>query len=593
MHVSARSWLTVVGLCVCCLTLLGQPQKPTQTGSPPASSSTGALPGLNFPAATLRQLTSAADYKNADGTVKKGYAFVCTNLIPEVSSGSPFILQKVSNLEDETACGPIDASHPLKSGQKIVLVLETNIIDLSRVQNLNVNITFTQGTTISARSVRPSISGTVALTSLGTAHRFYLLATDRVSGDAIPQLSVSFLYDPPVPGQDWFSNTIYPDGSIVHGQKGHFFQALKGGMSGSEYPSNALTPQLNDDLVDNQCSWAPVGNSSPSGGGGGSTTALWMANYQYSQGAIVYAPLTNIYYQETAALPANGKCTSGSKSPLTDPEPQPKQETSNAYTTRDGLGKTAVEWQWLGYKSCPEDPKNTEWQHDHAYMTVGDQICRADSWYKVISPGTSGDTAPYFQNPDTQIARPKWVDIGVLPPSAVTSASATEIQPSAINLPLAQVHTLAYYNVDSGVYVSTIRVPSFAYTTPTTLNNGTPVQTSSTLLIDPVVTLTRYIWGFDAETKEHLSDWKPGISLSFSLASPGSNFYIGGSSEILRYVQVGYGFAVAKVPRLSPGTFAPSSSTTPTTTQVFAKGGYLGLTFNLSDFVKSLVKGGS
>lgn len=627
MHKAARFGFAIVGVCICSAQLIAQPPAKQTPGTTPSSSSSGALPGLNYPAAQLNQLTKPPDGDD--------YAFLCYTLVPVISSGAPFSLQSVGLIVgaqyseplkradgksinadgkpikkphkggDPIVCKIVDADHPLKSRQKIVLVIDTAAIDFTRVQSLNVNLTYTQGTTISQRPQRSNISGSVQFTALGSDHIYYLTVSDRLTGDSIPQLSVTLLYDPPVPGQPWAPQTIYPAGSIINGSgDGHFYYAQNGGMSGPKDPGPGLKPMLDDDVADgaagSACHWAPYGPTPPSGSQ--SSPSPWLANNQYAQGNLIFVSRASLFYIETASVPVatnpQNKCTTGPSIPAKFPtapviatsEPGPKE-----FKTNDGDdGKGPLQWLFASDLRCGDSTWRTKhvWKATTPYH-IGDQICQSDRVYKVTVAGESGNQPPHFLNSSNQMSLPQWTDIGVYPPSAVTTASASEMQTNAISIPLAQVHALAYYNVDSGVLVSTIRVPSFAYTTPTTINNGTPVQTGSTLLVDPVVTLTRYIWGFDAESKEHLSDWRPGISLSFSLSSPTSNFYVGGSSEVLRYVQVQYGFAVAKVPRLSPGSFAPSSSTTPATYQVFAKGGYMGLSFNLSDFVKNLVKGGS
>jgi hypothetical protein len=730
MRIGSRSVLIIAVVLVCGMQLDAQQGKPNPGSSPPPTS-TGVPPGLNYPSQTLQRFISPPQGQD--------FVFLCYSLAPIISSTAPFSLQSAGDVgESKVKCQTVDSDHPLKSGNKIVLALDTGLIDRSRIQNLNINITFTQGTTISQRPVRPSISGNVPFAALAAPdHVFYFVATDKLVGDAIPQLSVTLLYDPPVPGQAWAAKTIYPAGSIVIGQSGgHFFQAQSGGMSGDTYPTAALTPVLPDNVTDNTCQWSPYGISPPSGSG--VSASPWLPNNQYKPKDVVYDPATTIFYVEAANPAGGGTCTSDSSShflsapPPAKPEPKTIPNTmdndsgvmqwkylgdscppgtplrkpdtdypahtrvcdngasvarlyestvaghSNLYDLhfdnpstkpsfivdpgagretwvyiRDGCdvgqntpdwqanfeyvldpanpiricrrgrpnrlfglyraGHSAaappsfvlppiitiersigVEWQYAG-DAC--DPQSVpQWQPNHLYLTIGAGVCERGPithLYTVVTTGRSGGARPYFENPGNQPVPPMWADIGLYPPPAVTSGSATETQTNAISIPLAQVHALAYYNIATGVVVTTIRVPSFAYTTPPAINNGTPAKVGSSLLIDPVITLTRYFWGFDAEAKEHASDWRPGLSFSFSLSSPTSNFYFGGSSEPLRYVQVEYGFALAKVPRLSPGAFAPSSSTTPATQQVFAKGGYLGLSFNLSDFVKYLVGKGS
>lgn len=164
---------------------------------------------------------------------------------------------------------------------------------------------------------------------------------------------------------------------------------------------------------------------------------------------------------------------------------------------------------------------------------------------------------------------------------------------SLLNEPLPQTHSLYYYNVSSGVFVTSIRARTFGFaagSSPIT-NTGKPIETGSSLIIDPVISLTRYIKPFDAERHWQASDLIPGVTLSFSLSSPTSNFYIGGSSEFQRYLQINYGFAIAKTPKLASRAFVSSSATSPATTQVFSKGAYVGLTFNISGLVQGLSSG--
>jgi hypothetical protein len=225
-----------------------------------------------------------------------------------------------------------------------------------------------------------------------------------------------------------------------------------------------------------------------------------------------------------------------------------------------------------------------------------DQVCDPDTGnrvYEAIVGGTSAmqaDKKP-FNYPETG-QQPTWTDIGQYPPASVTGAAPSDQVITLLNLQLPQTHSLYYYNLSSGVLVTTIRTKTFAFSTSPSINNGTPIRTGSNLLVDPVITLTRYIWPFDAEQKEHWKDLRPGVSLSFSLASPTSNFYIGGSSEFLRYIQLEYGLALAKVPHLAPNTYSAASSTAPNTVQSFAKGAYIGLSFNISGLIQGLTGSG-
>jgi hypothetical protein len=257
-----------------------------------------------------------------------------------------------------------------------------------------------------------------------------------------------------------------------------------------------------------------------------------------------------------------------------------------------------VTWQFTPDATVIGGCAAKSWTPSHQYA-VGDVACdpeTEDRVYTVVN--VSGDALSAADSDKKPFSFPRhttaptWTDIGLYPPVPLGTAAPADQVVTLLNYQLPQVHSLYYYNLASGVLVTTIRSKTFAYSTPTSINNGTPVETGSSLVIDPVLTLTRYLWPFDAERKWRPRDLRPGISLSLSLVSPASDFYVGGSSEVLRYVQVEYGFAIAKVPYLTPGTYAASSSTMPTTSQAFAKGGYIGLSFNISGFIQGVFAGG-
>ena len=92
----------------------------------------------------------------------------------------------------------------------------------------------------------------------------------------------------------------------------------------------------------------------------------------------------------------------------------------------------------------------------------------------------------------------------------------------------------------------------------------------------------------DAERRFHKSDLIPAPTLAFSLSSPSTNFYFGGSSELfVRNLQLVYGFSIAKTGVLQP-TANQLSATTAATQQVFLKGGFVGVSFNITGFIQSL-----
>jgi hypothetical protein len=87
-----------------------------------------------------------------------------------------------------------------------------------------------------------------------------------------------------------------------------------------------------------------------------------------------------------------------------------------------------------------------------------------------------------------------------------------------------------------------------------------------------------------------------GVDFGLSLSSPASNFYFGAATEIRRNIQLVAGFNIAKISKLSvPNgttiTVTGGAPTTPTQ-QYFAKGAFIGLTYNISGFIQGLFGGG-
>jgi hypothetical protein len=124
---------------------------------------------------------------------------------------------------------------------------------------------------------------------------------------------------------------------------------------------------------------------------------------------------------------------------------------------------------------------------------------------------------------------------------------------------------------------------------------------------DAVLALTGYLVPVDAEVPWHFEmhkdsnwrDWVPGLSLGLSLTNPTSNFYVGGSNEILvRDLQVFYGASILNLPyRIAASTTqavwgGQGTSPSVATASRFNPHVFVGATFNLSNFVSSLFGGG-
>jgi hypothetical protein len=553
-------------------------------------------------AATLQGLSYERrdwDYELGAPPIGTDYSLLCYTLAAVNSATQPFILRPVNGIyqaggtklvqieikkgkttsKQPISCQKVDNDHPLKMDTQLVIAIDARQVDRSRFRLLNINVTTSAGLPLSPTPIRPSFGATSAATSLEDGV-YYLAWPIKLAGDVIPTVTISVVYSPPVPGNAWLPHTSYPPGSIVSPPQtnGHYYMTSSGGISGPIGPASWSTLP---ETPDNTCSWLPAGVSSPSQG----SVLFWGPSLPFSTGAIVYVPTAQLFYVQTKG-DTNNKCQSGTLFPFTVAREDIQELTGADAKTKDG----SVQWQFVPDVSidCPAH----KWQPEHPY-NINDQVCDPETGnrvYQVVVGGTSGKAeakVPFIYPSNGQ--RPTWTDIGEYPPALATGTYPADQVVTLINLQLPQVHTLSYYNLASGVLVSTIRTKTFGFSTSPSTNNGTPIQTGSNLIVDPVITLTRYIWPFDAERKEHWGDWKPGVSISFSLSSPTSNFYFGGSSEVLRYIQLEYGFALAKVPHLATGTYAPSSLTTPNTVQSFAKGGYIGLSFNITGLIQGLI----
>lgn len=263
------------------------------------------------------------------------------------------------------------------------------------------------------------------------------------------------------------------------------------------------------------------------------------------------------------------------------------------------------------------------------------------------SPVPAQDSAVFSMPPLT------WQDVGTTPPSSVSATPPADQTVSLLNAALPQVHSLSYFNIAAGAVVTFKHPPTFGFVTApnipssiklpkgfapapgaaptgtgapllglepttactvavdgkTTNPGGTipvyacPIRTGSgSFQFDPVLMLTVYLPPIDAEVPfrwNHLGSWRPAPTGGFSLASPTSNFFLGLSNEFpVRNVQLIYGLSLIKtgleIAGPNQAVFGGSGSVPAVVTkQSFQKGFFMGLTFNLSNFIQSLGFGGS
>jgi hypothetical protein len=268
-------------------------------------------------------------------------------------------------------------------------------------------------------------------------------------------------------------------------------------------------------------------------------------------------------------------------------------------------------------------------------------------YYTALNEGQSGPSSPFLKlDPVFPIT---WLDSGTTSPASVVTGQPTDQSVSLINLSLPQTHSLSYFNIAAGVIGDLKRPPIFGFvpansiklppnlipgpiptSTPTNQlaidpSTGctiatTPVLNTTTTYayycptklkqlgptpVDPLLVLTIYFPPVDAERQWRLDRrdlWRevvPGLSFGISLANPTSNFYVGGSNEVLlRNVQVVYGLAFHQIATgLAPLSTQPpwgGVGPVPTVATVSGhqKGFFVGVTYNLSGFIQTLFSGG-
>jgi hypothetical protein len=378
---------------------------------------------------------------------------------------------------------------------------------------------------------------------------------------------------------EWKAGISYAQGAQVvppGAGNGHYYQAQTAGKSGPGVPAFRTDGNpFPDGTGSTAFQWTDMGFI---------TFPSWQPNTAYAVGARVVTNPPNGYWYEATVGGVSGP---------------------NAPLFANGIGGVVMEapnllWLDSGPAPMPSTIKNLKsWAPQTAFF-VGDGIFDPSSghYYSVIQAGISDTTPPPFFIPAPTIVPQSviseddvhWQDLGTTLPASVSVG----IPPSdqTINLltyTLPQVHALSFFNIASGVLVSSIKTPSFV--NKNTTGSGTPSWTTvyGAPIVDPILALSVYLKPMDAERRWQASDMIPAPTIGFSLTSPASNFYFGGSSEFpfVRNLQVVYGFSAAKVSVLETASLQ-NSNTTPVTRQVFAKGGFAGLSFNILGFIQSV-----
>jgi len=273
--------------------------------------------------------------------------------------------------------------------------------------------------------------------------------------------------------------------------------------------------------------------------------------------------------------------------PGTSGPTRPVFPTSQGATVRDGT----VTWMESGQASAA----TSAWTPNTPYAS-GSTIASGGLIY-VALPGMSGASPPMFPTASGATGTDNtviWKESSGDQPASPTDGVIT-----LLSLTLPQVHPLYYYNVATGVAVSSRRNPSFLrlQQPPPPNKPSAPAQyftqkDQGSVYVAPILVFSAYIKPIDAERRWRPIDLFPAVSTGFSLSDPANSFYFGASSEIRRNVQVVYGVNLVKITALAPAGFVPSSSSTaPATKKDFATGVFIGMTVNI-DFIKGLFGGG-
>jgi len=358
-----------------------------------------------------------------------------------------------------------------------------------------------------------------------------------------------------------------------------YYQAIYGGAAGKTQPQFSIDGSDLHDFLGSSLVWRDMGVI------GVISKASWSTGTAYAKGATITA---NGYVYAATVLGVSG--------PSQPAFPVAIDKQGMASSTHDAGSSvsegTTLVWMDAG-TSQPTSLKNLkEWTENTPYF-YGDGILDVNSghYYVAIQAGMSGATQPQFSVPKpvqltAKDSTEQWQDIGSsLPTSATVGTPPSDQTVNLLNYTYAQAHALSRFNLASGVVFDFIKPPNLSNVGSQSSPNY--VSTAGAPLIDAVLAVTVYFKPIDAERQFHKSDLIPGGTVGFSLTSPSSNFYVGGSSEFfIRNLQIMGGAAFLKVSELGPT--ASGSTTVTSTIQQEKVRGFFGISFNISGFLQSL-----
>lgn len=394
----------------------------------------------------------------------------------------------------------------------------------------------------------------------------------------------------PLP-EKWHKSTQYASSALVLAAppNNHYYEAQgPGGKSGAEPPAFPVDHKTVVEVLPGGkkgVTWLDRGPTSV-------TAPVWTANTAYAVDALVTPPTPNNHYYRAVTAGVSGAYP-----------PAFSVVGKTVYESR------AVEWMDIG-QALPAGTKLRAWTRGTPYY-LGDVIedPRSGHYYTVVVSGMSGSAAPAFAAlPTPTVSDPgtgtgiKWRDLGTSLPSTVTAGTQPPDQTvTALSLTYPQVQVLSRFNLASGGVLNWLRPPTITTcsnsdcppSVPATCSSAAAcyVSTSGSHFFDPILAVSVYAFKpIDAETSFRWSDlYVPALTAGFSLESPTTHFYLGGSSEaLMRNLQITYGMGLAQVTSLSKpadGTNLQYSTAEKTGYQHAA---YVGFTFDITGFIQSL-----
>jgi hypothetical protein len=463
-------------------------------------------------------------------------------------------------------------------------------------------------------------------------NRYYMATTPGISGTAqVPGFAVKTYADGPnliwvdsgatnpgaagqAPAQ-WQPNHPYTAGQVIYEATASRYYTVSIPGTSSDTPNKPRFAPAT--IMDLNLVWTDLGTAVPAVAQ--LPIPTWTAQTPYRVGDVIFDPARGHYFTSIQAgtsdvippitLKANQQVLVPDAAPTRTASALPVNEQMKV-----GQNNITVTWNDLGPSTSGPAKKACSgvikpWESKHPYQTNSCILANSGHYFQLDTMGSkdaiSGDVSPAFPpglpDPPVQSLLPiQWEDSGFAVPSLVSSGQPAD-QTATLTYTVPQVHSKYYFNLSSGVVVSSIRSRTFGWNTLKQPSGSGmtavpgqyyPIQTGSNLIVDPVLFFSAYIWPMDAERTWQKKDLRPALTFGLSLTSPSSNFYVGGSSEFVRNVQLAYGFALAQTSRLAPGvTVSTSNTTAPGTVQTFSKGVYVGLSFNISGFLQTLFGG--